>query len=81
MIWFCFRMNSVANLMIYKQFVRLQHVKTLKCRFYVISSHIKKHVSGQESPVSENAKKHMACIFCLFKSLTHSNLQNKYKNP
>ena len=41
MIWFCFRMNSVANLMIYKQFVRLQHVKTLKCRFYVISSHIK----------------------------------------
>ena len=46
--------------MIYKQFVRLQHVKTLKCRFYVISSHIKKHVSGQESPVSENAKKHMA---------------------
>ncbi len=33
MIWFCFRMNSVANLMIYKHFVRLQHVKTLKCRF------------------------------------------------
>ena len=60
MIWFCFRMYSVANLIIYKQFVRLQHVKTLKCRFYVISSHIKKHVSGQESPVSENAKKHMA---------------------
>ena len=60
MIWFCFRMNSVANLMIYKQFVRLQHVKTLKCRFYVISPHIKTHVSGQESPVFENAKKHMA---------------------
>ena len=60
MIWFYFRMNSVANLMIYKHFVRLQHVKTLKCRFYVISSHIKTHVSHQESPVSENAKKHMA---------------------
>lgn len=45
MIWFCFRMNSVANLMIYKHFVRLQHVKTLKCRFYVISSQIKTHVS------------------------------------
>ena len=60
MIWFCFRMNSVANLMIYKQFVRLQHVKTLKCRFYVISSQIKTHVSTFESPVSENAKKHMA---------------------
>lgn len=57
MIWLCFRMNSVANLMIYKQFVRLQHAKTLKCRFYVISSQIKTHVSTFESPVSENAKK------------------------
>ena len=60
MIWFCFRMNSVANLMIYKQFVRLQHVKTLKCRFLRNFISHKKHVSGQESPVSENAKKHMA---------------------
>ena len=57
MIWFCFRMYSVANLMIYKQFVRLQHVKTLKCRFYVISSQIKTHVSGIEKPCFRKREK------------------------